>query len=399
VAASEDGERLVVFTPYLGEDLDRFEAAIDEFEDRSDVDVTVIGSGSFEADLVSRVAGGAPPDVAMIPQPGLLRELVDGGAVLPLGEAAREAASDVAPELRELVTSDGDEYGAWYRLTNKSLVWYRPSVFEERGEEPPATWAELEDLTARAVDDGLPPWCLSVADFGATGWVGTDWIEQHLVLAEGTDVYEDWASGEVAFTDDRVADAFEAFGAIALDPRQVVGGTRRVLSTSVARGAEPLRDDPPGCLLFRQGDGLPGAPTSTDGVEGELRSFPMPVVDEDVGAPVVIAGDAAAALTEREGVAELMAFLASADGGRPWMEDGGLLTPHADVPLDEYEDARDRAAVEQVRAAFDGDGVVFDASDLMPAEIGTDAFWTGVVDYLRGEPLADVLERIEAARP
>jgi alpha-glucoside transport system substrate-binding protein len=43
----------------------------------------------------------------------------------------------------------------------------------------------------------------------------------------------------------------------------------------------------------------------------------------------------------------------------------------------------------------------YDASDLMPAEIGSGAFWTGMVDYIdSGPPSVDrVLADIEAAWP
>lgn len=396
-AGSEDALR--VFTPYLGEDLERFRAATDAFEASTGRAVTVVGSGDFETDLVAQVAASDPPDIALVPQPGLFAELVDGGAVVPLPPEAVDATRDVATELRRLAEHEGEIYGAWYRLTDKSLVWYRPDALDDLGVGVPGTWAELEELAQAAVDSGTAPWCLTVADFGASGWAGTDWIEQFFVLGEGTDAYEEWATGTIPFTDERVAAAFEAFGEIARDPHQVYGGPRRVVSTAITRAADPLRDDPPGCLLYRQGNGLPGAPTSDDGAEGEIDVFPVPAIDEAIGAPAVLGGDLAVALTEDEGVAELITFLASAEGGLPWVERGGLLTPHADVPLDAYGDPRDRVAVEHLRASLDGPGVVFDASDLMPAEIGTGAFWTGVLDYLDGEPLDQVLEQIESARP
>jgi alpha-glucoside transport system substrate-binding protein len=401
-AAGVTGDRaptLRVFTPYLGTDLERFRAAVERFERTSGRAVTVIGSGDFEADLMAQVAAGEAPDIALIPQPGLFAELVDGGAVVPLNAEAAEATSDVAPELRALAERDGATYGAWYRLTNKSLVWYRPDALEALGLAPPSTWDELEALTDAAAESRTTPWCLTVADFGASGWAGTDWIEQFFVLREGIDAYDAWVRGDIAFTDERVADAFQAFGAIATDPRQVYGGPRRVLGTSISRAADPLRDDPPGCLLYRQGNGLPGAPTAGDGVEGDLDVFPVPALDDAIGAPAVIGGDLAVALTEREGVADLLAFLASADGGMAWVEQGGLLSPHREVPLDAYGDVRDRAAAEHLRSSLDGAGVVFDASDQMPAEIGTGAFWIGVLDYLGGTPLDEVLAQIEAARP
>ena len=43
----------------------------------------------------------------------------------------------------------------------------------------------------------------------------------------------------------------------------------------------------------------------------------------------------------------------------------------------------------------------FDASDLMPTEVGSGTFWTGMVEYVRGGPdtLDGVLSDIEASWP
>ncbi len=385
--------RLVVFTNYLDRDLARFESVMDTFAEASGHQVQVVGSGSFEDDLAGLVAAGEAPDVALVPQPGLLRRLAADGELRVLPARARDATADVAPALTELVTVEGEPYAAWFRLTDKSLVWYRPSVLEPLGAVP-TTWSELEALTERARQEGLAPWCLSMADGLTTGWVGTDWVEQFLVLAEGPDAYADWVAGDIAFTDPRVGAAFEAFGAIASDPRQVAGGPRRVLAAPVTQAGDPLRADPPGCLLLRQGNGLPGAPTGTSGVEGELAAFPLPPRDAAVGAPAIVAGEAAVALSDADGVDELMVWLASAEAGAVWAADGGFVSPHADLAPDAYGDRRDREADEHLRTALAGDGVVFDGSDLMSPELGTDRFWAGVTDYVRGEPLDEVLVTI-----
>ena len=51
-------------------------------------------------------------------------------------------------------------------------------------------------------------------------------------------------------------------------------------------------------------------------------------------------------------------------------------------------------------ALKDGSGR-FDASDLMPAAVGSGSFWTGMVEYMRGGPgnVDKVLQDIESSWP
>ena len=37
----------------------------------------------------------------------------------------------------------------------------------------------------------------------------------------------------------------------------------------------------------------------------------------------------------------------------------------------------------------------FDASDLMPAAVGTGSFWTGMIDYVAGKPAEQVASEIQ----
>jgi len=77
-----------------------------------------------------------------------------------------------------------------------------------------------------------------------------------------------------------------------------------------------------------------------------------------------------------------------------WMTQGGFLTAHGGVNLETYASDSERAQGEILANATT---FRFDASDLMPGEIGAGAFWTGMVDYVTGasaeEVAADIQER------
>jgi alpha-glucoside transport system substrate-binding protein len=61
------------------------------------------------------------------------------------------------------------------------------------------------------VADGEFPWCNYIESGFATGWVGTDWIEDLVLGADGPAVYDDWVDHTVLFTDVRIETAFERY--------------------------------------------------------------------------------------------------------------------------------------------------------------------------------------------
>ncbi len=75
------------------------------------------------------------------------------------------------------------------------------------------------------------------------------------------------------------------------------------------------------------------------------------------------------------------------------MAQGGFLTAHAGVNPDVYATESERA---QGAILADATTFRFDASDLMPGEIGAGAFWTGMVDYVTGTDAQDVASGIQA---
>src|SRR5699024_8194222 len=97
------------------------------------------GSDEFEAQLPVRIQGGTPPDLAIIPQPGLLGTLVrDFDAVVPVPDDAKanvEASFD--PSWIDYGTVDGTYYGTPFGANIKSFVWYSPSMFTDAGYEVP----------------------------------------------------------------------------------------------------------------------------------------------------------------------------------------------------------------------------------------------------------------------
>ena len=94
----------------------------------------------------------------------------------------------------------------------KGFIWYSPSLFAENGWEIPETWDDLMTLTQTIADSGRVPWCAGFGSDAATGWPGTDWIEDLVLRQSGPDVYDAWWQGEQAWNSPEIKEAFEAFG-------------------------------------------------------------------------------------------------------------------------------------------------------------------------------------------
>ncbi|MFM2070814.1 MAG: hypothetical protein RLZZ623_1077 [Actinomycetota bacterium] len=378
--------------------IDEFDASVRGFEDSTGIDVRYVGSSDFENDLLERLRRGDPPDLALLPQPGLLRAITEDGFALPwTGDLAAAADRSVDQRLVDLATFDGQQFGAWYQLTLKSLIWYSPREFTARGLSVPTTWDGLVQLVDEIVASGVAPWCLGIRDGGATGWAATDWVEDLLLRSAGPDAYDAWVAHDLAFTDHAVNDAATRFGAIALDRTKVFGGNRAAVEFTVGEAARQLLASPTKCLLHHQASFLPRMVGGNVNIalDGDLWAFPVPPMSGSA-APLVVGGNMVVRFSDDPNVNALAAYLTSDAAAKARIARGGFVSPRESIGLESYRDPMSRAIAGWVRNA---EVVRFDASDLMPPDVGVGTFWSGMTAYLGGARLSSVLQTIDASWP
>lgn len=393
--AEEGANTVTVLGVVIGEQQAKLEQALAPFEAETGIDVVYEGTDAFATLLPVRVDSGNAPDVAMFPQPGLMRDFAAEGLLLPIGDFVNTAEA-YSQDWIDLATVDGDLYGVWYRASVKSLVWYSPPAFEAAGYTVPSTWDELMALTDQIVADGGTPWCLGMESGDATGWVGTDWVEDILLRTAGPDVYDQWITHEIPFNDEAVKAAFERFGEVALNPDYVVGGTVGVLSTPFGDSPNPLFEDDPGCYLHRQANFIASFFPESVELGTDVSIFPLPGINPDYGTPVLVAGDVFAMFNDTPAARALMEYLASPTPHEVWAELGGYISPHQQVSLEVYPDEVTR---QQAEILANADTIRFDGSDMMPGAVGTGTFWTGITNYVGGTDVDTVLEDIENSWP
>ena len=131
-------------------------------------------------------------------------------------------------------------------------------------------------------------------------------------------------------------------------------------------------------------------------LDEEVGVFGLPSIDPEWGTPVLGGGDQFVMFNDRPEVRSFMEFLTTGESGEAWARAGGALFPHKDQNLDAYPTEIARA---QAELLLNAEVFRFDASDLMPAEVGAGTFWTGMVDWVSGTDADRVLETIDESWP
>ena len=402
-----NGKEVSVYTSIVAPEDQPHIDSYKPFEDCTGAKVVYEGSKEFEAQLLVRVKGGNAPDIAYIPQPGLLNTLVkETGKVV---EAPAETAANVdknwEKSWKAYGSVDGKFYAAPLGANVKSFVWYSPKKFADKGYTVPTTWDELMTLTEKiAADDAeAKPWCAGFGSGDATGWPGTDWLEDVLMRTSSPENYDKWVKHEVPFNDATVVDALDKVGAILKNDKYVNGGfgdVKSIATTTFQDGGQPILTDQ--CYMHRQASFYAANwPAGTKVAEdGDVFAFYLPSVDASKGKPVLGGGEFVAAFADRPEVKAFQTYLASAEwanakakatptGG--WVSANKGLDPANLVsPIDKlsFETLADEKAVFR-----------FDGSDLMPGAVGAGTFWKGMTNWITGSNSKAELDMIEASWP
>ncbi|CAN5356857.1 ABC transporter substrate-binding protein [soil metagenome] len=397
-----DGGVVNVMGTWEGEEAELFRQAIAPFEENTGIEVKYEGNRDVSTLVVTRIEGGAPPDVAFL-SPGLIAALAERGELRDLSNVLDVASltDSVVPGILEVSTINDRVIAVPFRVTVKSLVWYPQPEWDEAGYEVPQTWEELQSLTDQIREGGIAPWCIGVESGDATGWVVTDWIEEFMLRTAGPDAYDRWVAGELPFDSPEVRQAAELFAEVAFTEGNILGSRQGMLSLPFGDAPAGMFEDPPQCFLHRQATFIQTFfPDGTSpGEDYGLFYFPpMPGIGEYDGSPVLGAGDYAGLLTENPAAERFMEYLASPEAGEGWAEaEGSFLSPHTGFDESLYPDDITR---QQAQILAQADEFRFDASDLMPPEVGVGRFWSEMVAWVTGEKeLQEAMQAIDESYP
>lgn len=381
-----DGASVAVLGLWSGPEHDAFATVAGVWEDATGATVDWTGSRDLAGDLAGAVAAGESPDVAVLPNPGLLRDLVADGVLLPLDGLLDPdvVARDYPAAWTDLGTVDGTLYALPVKATDRSTVWYSPAAFEAAGWAVPATWDDFAAWADAAAAQGRTPLSVVAPRGPGSGWALTDWIASLVLGSCGPDHYDAWVAAGVPWTDACVRRSFDRFLTLVTAPGRVVGGTRGILTTGDAEGVLPVLADPPEAYAypmasFAQAFITDAHPELTPGTGYDW--FPFPPVDPALAGVTTVGADQVVALRDTPASRSLLAYLTGADAQARWAGLGGYASVNRGVPASAYPDAVARSVVEHLTGA---EVVRFGAGDAMPAPV--QAAWSAAMLALVQDP-------------
>ncbi len=353
------------------------------------------GTDQFETLLPVRVKGGNAPDIAIIPQPGLVATMVATGKAVPITAAvAANLKKYYNPAWATFTTVKGKVYGAPFGASSKSLVWYSPAQFKALGVSVPTTWAEMDAIAAKFKAAGKLPWCAGIESGAATGWPATDWIEEMALRELGPDKYNQWWQGKLKFSSPEMQGVMAKVAAW-LGTKDQVGDLQSVATRKFQDAGVPgLANGTCGMLqqasfyasMFPKG--------TTFGVNADANAFYLPPTNTKFGKPIEGAGEFPVAFSSKPEVGAVQAYFSSPAYGIERAANGGWTSANSGIPLSSYTDPVLKVVAQSLQSKQGA--IVFDASDLMPTAVNG-AFWKEITKfYAEGKSMKDVAAAIDA---
>ena len=412
--SSLEGEEVFITGALVGNDAAGFQENFDSFTEETGIIVSFQGSDNFEQEIQIQMESGDTPDIALFPQPGGVVDAAQRGylvALEDLGVDLDDYKANFSEYIVGLGTVDGIAYGGAHAFNLKSIVWYQPAEFEARGYSVPETWDEMIALADQIVSEGMNPFCFGMESEGASGWLATDWMEDIMLrTGEGTVTYDKWVNHEIPFNDPVVQNAATLLSQIMHTEGYVVGGTDAIVSTYFGNAQDPMFEKDangnPGCFMHRQASFITSfwPEAAQAGAGTETTVFPFPAMDDGLPKAALGGGDMFAVFTEgNEAVNAVVEYMLSdnffaAAAQRP---DNSRIYGHVQFDSSLYSKDITRVLADAITGALAENAFRFDASDLMPPEVGAGSFWKEMMNLAVEGPgyVNTALDNIEKSWP
>ena len=380
------GDQVSVLYQWSGAEEEKFNAVVKPLVDACGIQI--VAQSSRDDAVLDTLAKSTPPDVVFWPKISPLTLYT--GQLKSLGALGADP-TNYAPFWQNMGSVGGRWLGVPVKADIKTIIWYSPANFELFGYTVPTTWAELETLVEKMVADGNVPWSMGMESGPATGWTGSDFIQDILLVQQGPQYVMDIIDGTVPYNDAGVKQAYQTYGKWARSETYTVGGATGTVSTSFLEAIYKVFSDPPEAMMVKQ-SGFAGGEVAAqypDLVYGtDYDFFAVPgALGMQGGADFLMAfGDSPAAKA-------LVVYLTSPRGAAEWAKVGFDLSPNR-LALGNYIDA---ALIKKSVALAGAAGFTPDIGDTIPAPFG-EAEWKAIVDYVNGADLDAALAAAAAAQ-
>jgi alpha-glucoside transport system substrate-binding protein len=398
------GKSVSVYSSIVAAEEDGLKKSWTDFTTCTGATVNYTGDKNFEQQVVVKAKSGNPSDIAFVPQPGLLATLVATGKVVAAPQQVQDNVDKYWDKgWKSYGTIDGKFYAAPLGANVKSLVWYSPKMFAAKGYTIPTTWDEMTALSDKiaADPDGVKPWCAGIESGNATGWTATDWLEEVVMRQAGPDVYDQWIAHTVKFADQPIADALATVGKIWKNPAYVNAGwgdVSSIATTGFDKAGDPIQKQQ--CYMMQQANFYASNWTGNPDISenGDIYAFYLPTINDKFGKPVEVGGEFTAAFADRPEVQAFQYYLSTAHWANNQSKAiASRVSANKGLDINNVQGSINKLSVSilQDPAAVSR----FDASDLMPAAVGSGAEWSQLTNWITGQDDAATLAAIDAAWP
>jgi alpha-glucoside transport system substrate-binding protein len=369
---------------WSGPEYDNFATVKSAWEKSTGDTVDWQGTQDVTAALEADDQAGTPPDIAVLPNLAVMRQLAKDGTLVPLNSVLdmTQVTTDYAPAWTDLGSVNGTLYGVFYKASNKATVWYNPAAFAAGAYTVPQTWGDMTRLADTMIANGRTPFSVVSASGPASGWPLTDWISEIVLNNCGPEVYDKWISAEIPWTHPCIKQSFEMFESVVQTKGYVLGGTTGILTTGDGDGGTPLYAKPPTAYMYylssiAQGFIASQYPNLKAG--HDYNFFQFPTINPRYSGAITVGADVVVMVRDTPAARSLMSYLAGAPAQEAWIKLGGFTSVNRSVASDSYLDPVGQAVAARIT---DARIVRFGAGDMMPASL-QQAWWAGMLDLVK----------------
>lgn len=383
---AKSGDTLTVMYQWTGAEEEKINAIFKPFVD--ECGVKIVAESTRDAGVLDTRVKSTPPDVLFWPTTAPLTLYAD--KLVDLSTVGATSAN-YASYWTDLGTANGKLLALPVKVDIKSIIWYSPARFEALGYTVPTTFDELNTLVEKMVADKNIPWSMGFGSDAATGWTGSDFIQDLLLTQQGPQYVLDIISGKVAYSDAGVMTTYETYKKWAADAKYTIGGSDGTLNTPFLDAIYKVFQPSPEALMVKQsgfagGEIVKQFPTLKYGTDYDFFAFP--------GAKGMQGGaDYMMAFSQSAAAKALVAYLTGAEGAKAWAQTGFDLSPNK-LALGQYTDPQ---LVKKSEALDKATGFTPDLGDTIPAPFG-ETEWKAIIQTVQGGDIQAALDSVAAAQ-
>ncbi len=273
----------------------------------------------------------------------------------------------------------------------KTIVWYSPAQFQANGYTVPTTLDELNTLVEKMVANGQVPWAMGLESGSATGWTGSDFIQDILLAQKGPDYVNGIIAGTTPYSDPGVLAAYQLYVKWASSDKYTVGGATGTVNTNFADALLQPFSDPPKAMMVKQsgfagGNIVAAYKNLKYGTDFAFFGFP--------GAQGVQGGaDYMYAFSTSAAAKAMLAYITGPVGAANWAAAGFSLDPNKQAS-GKYLDPQ---LADMAKILENTNGFTPDIGDTIGGTFQT-AEWTAIVNAVQGQDIQTQLNNVAAAQ-